>query len=362
MTTTSQIGWGSYQGFEGPYLKGSIPYVPEQNPDFLGKVVQVICSTEGGRYDAINMYDSCIISVGILQVCEKVLEMSNMLSTCASLDIGSVNNALAQLPAPLEIRQVSFGPMRLFFKDGSGVCDTPAAMRKAYLGGSTGMKGQWTDQQKLWARQVAVVFADMWQNPVLQQGQLTYVKGRMLGFALPRARQTIIANPNKSGWSGALQAGYLSYAANIPAVADKCLATAIANPKWLTGSDEDKYRILMKAMVSSGVDIWPGRYRHIQPTLSSLFGVATPTLEELTALPGAPPVPVTGLTSPQDIQNALLKLGYDLGPAGADGVIGIKTKLAIQAFQSANGLAADGVVGPMTKSKLIAALQGSSVQ
>jgi peptidoglycan hydrolase-like protein with peptidoglycan-binding domain len=60
----------------------------------------------------------------------------------------------------------------------------------------------------------------------------------------------------------------------------------------------------------------------------------------------------------KEIQTALKKLGYYTGKV--DGVTGSKTKAAIQKFQKANKLSADGVVGPTTKSKLIAAASSST--
>lgn len=48
------------------------------------------------------------------------------------------------------------------------------------------------------------------------------------------------------------------------------------------------------------------------------------------------------------LQTALDALGYDLGKPGIDGIIGPITDKAIKAFQEANGIIADGVVGPET--------------
>lgn len=52
----------------------------------------------------------------------------------------------------------------------------------------------------------------------------------------------------------------------------------------------------------------------------------------------------------RDIQQALERAGFDPGPI--DGVRGRKTIQAIMAFQEANGLTPDGIVGPMTAAKL----------
>ena len=54
-------------------------------------------------------------------------------------------------------------------------------------------------------------------------------------------------------------------------------------------------------------------------------------------------------------QEALEHLGYDLGPAGADGDAGSLTIRALTAFQKSVGLKADGLLGPRTEAKLKAA-------
>lgn len=55
------------------------------------------------------------------------------------------------------------------------------------------------------------------------------------------------------------------------------------------------------------------------------------------------------LKNTKEKQAALIELGYDLGPSGADGVAGFRTRAAIEAFQSNNGLVPDGVWGPRTE-------------
>jgi uncharacterized protein (TIGR02594 family) len=52
----------------------------------------------------------------------------------------------------------------------------------------------------------------------------------------------------------------------------------------------------------------------------------------------------------KDIQQALAAAGFDPGPI--DGIRGRRTIQAIKEFQEANGLKADGIVGPQTTAKL----------
>ncbi|MFA5148757.1 MAG: peptidoglycan-binding domain-containing protein [Candidatus Omnitrophota bacterium] len=55
-------------------------------------------------------------------------------------------------------------------------------------------------------------------------------------------------------------------------------------------------------------------------------------------------------TKNRQVQTALKNAGYD--PGTIDGKLGQKSKKAIKDFQAANGLKADGKVGPKTWSKL----------
>lgn len=61
-----------------------------------------------------------------------------------------------------------------------------------------------------------------------------------------------------------------------------------------------------------------------------------------------------------NFQARLVALGYDVGPAGADGRAGKLTKAAIEAFQRDHGLVVDGVVGRDTAAALLAAAPAGS--
>ena len=53
-----------------------------------------------------------------------------------------------------------------------------------------------------------------------------------------------------------------------------------------------------------------------------------------------------------NLQVALMEAGYDVGDAGADGVMGPVTTAAVKQYQKDNGLSVDGVAGPQTLGSL----------
>lgn len=369
----SDVRWGKYQNFEGPFFRGRIPYVPPKDPDFMDKCLQVLAATEGGRYDAINMYDSCILSVGIIQVCERVFEYSRMLGACTA-GLGTMRQAFSQMPIPADFRQNQKGQWRFFFLDGRGEVDSPEKMRIMFLGGSTGLSGidqktgkpHWSDDQKTHAKAVAATMASIWEDPVLQDAQREYVKPHLMAYVRPTTKSALFSDPDETGWVGALKAAMISYSANLPAVADKAFMEAVSDPGWVGMKPEEKFRHAMKNVVfGPKIGIWPHRYEAISPVIKKLFGVQPPTLAELR---GTPPPPTDeaeeSLKTTAGIQRLLIKLGYDLGPAKDDGIYGKKTKAAVLEFQKSHGLRAalksPGVVDQETKDAMLAIMRGTS--
>jgi peptidoglycan hydrolase-like protein with peptidoglycan-binding domain len=68
-------------------------------------------------------------------------------------------------------------------------------------------------------------------------------------------------------------------------------------------------------------------------------------------------------TNVQNIQNALLALGYQLPNAGADGKFGPETKTALEKFQKDNGLTTSvGKMDRLTTKKLAEKLKGKNLE
>ena len=61
------------------------------------------------------------------------------------------------------------------------------------------------------------------------------------------------------------------------------------------------------------------------------------------------PLNMRELKSWRQRQEALIELGYDVGPDGADGLYGFWTRRAVEALQANAGLVIDGVWGPKTE-------------
>jgi hypothetical protein len=121
--------------------------------------------------------------------------------------------------------------------------------------------------------------------------------------------------------------------------------------------------LLIAVLAAAGVFSGGGSKNEAVTTTTTTTTAATTTAPTTPTTP-ATPAPTAPL-KPGDsgdqvkvLQRALEKLGYS--PGKIDGDYGPSTTAAVKAFQKANGLDADGVVGPKTREALAAKLQAQA--
>jgi len=349
----SQIRWGGYGSYEGPYFLGRLPYRPPSDPTFWQKVLAVVTATEGGTYDAVNMYDRCILSVGIIQWCEaaSIFGVSKMLGDCAKGGAEElVNKYLHEMREPAGICGIGqYGAKWRFYDDGKQIT-TKEQQRALFLGGSTGLKGQWTPEQKEHAKRVAAVMATLWNEPMFRTVQENFTIKRLPSFAMPKSRAILFDKvPDVDGdpWEGALRAAFISFAANLPAVADKHFLMATNKGGWWSLSSRNRCIAAIRQMTfGPEISIYPHRYNKIRPVLEKLFKIDLPDFaEELEKFKQANPLALV-FPDTESIQEELIAQGYDLGPHGADGLYGNATRAAVKLFEEKHNLLDENKRGP----------------
>lgn len=355
MVSVNQIKWGSYKSYEGPYYPGGDRFVLGASPTDNEKFLAVITATEGSSFDAVNMYDSCILSSGLIQWCELYYGVSNMIGSLAETD----GDLLTPLNSALSISNASFkrrpdGRWRFFFNDSRGEVNSTAKMQALFLKNSTGIKGSWDDGSKEYAKTWAACIASLWGNDETHAVQIKYTTDR-LGMFLTRDSKAILFGPqspiHNKGFVGAVRAIYYSFAANSPTVASEQLRIIASQSYKTQWSEAWVIEIIKQLTFGPKIQIYPGRYNKIRPIVELLYEVNLPDfygdLEKWKADDILP-----DFSNVIEIQNELIAEGYDLGPRGADGVYGTKTRQAVKDFQMDHNIGADGIVGPNTRRML----------
>lgn len=360
MATVADIKWGSYRNLEGPFYRGPSTglYALPQNPTESDRIVYITTVIESGNYGAINMYDRGIVSIGLIQFIEGLgqLSVSELLGAVAEMD-RSYLKPIDEVCGACRVDFVDTGTRnkprwRFRTLTSMDVVDTTAEQHKLFYLRSNGEKGTWDSESIAHAKRWAAAFGSVWDKPLPQKVQRDFTAKRMLGFATEYAR-TIISNAPPSPLGRAFTAAYLSFAVNNPKWASNSLKTAIADQGSLAPwSNEWLIHVLKYLTFHEKISIYPHRYKAMRPALETLYGVDlpdfAPELEKWKAGTGH-----KAFWEPKEVQEALIKLGYDLGPWGADGKWGAKSREALLIFEQQNGIAdADGKMDPVTAGKL----------
>jgi len=335
MVAVGEIGWGSYKEYEGPYYLGRHRFTLPPNPSEDHKLVAVITATEGGAFDAYNGYDRCKCSSGLIQWCEaRMFGVSGMLGAVVE-KLG--RSALSPLLDFLGTFRADFQQDlrgRWRFRLGSDIVDTDDEQNRLLFLRSNGKKGTWDTASREHARRFAAAVSTVWESPAAAEVQLQYTAQRVLGFRTPFAKSVFPPELLEgNAWARAAHAAYISFAANNPTWASQSLQVARAETGASPESAEGVTTILRYLTFHKGITIYPHRYNKIRPVVEQLYGVELPDFaEELKFKQRAGALP-TKLWDTLEVQKALLYLGYDLGPAGADGRWGAKTTEALRSFE-----------------------------
>lgn len=366
MVAVSEIGWGSYRQYSGPFYRGNLPYVLPASPTVEAMQMAVITATEGGHFDAWNGYDVCGWTSGIIQWCERgQFSVSDMLGAVAAVD-RALLKPVDDLADDFGIKFLANDKGRYrFFLEHSGEVDTLQEQQQLFYITGDGTTGSWNSKNTLYAKQWAAAISSVWENPTARDIQTSFTATRLRGFLLPYARSIFSARPS-SDLAAGVYAAYLSFAANNPTWANNALEAAIhANSQMTAWSPTWTIAVLKELTFGPKVAIYPHRYEAIRPVLERLYGLQLPDfsaeLQQWSAATGIP----AGITTAR-IQRALLLLGFDLGPAKDDGKYGKKTTEAVLTMeQQSGGLVPlnkiDGVVDQWTYPALIAALQAKGL-
>jgi hypothetical protein len=287
MVTPEKIGWSSYGGYEGPFFHGLRGFKLPAEPDEADRYLAAITAAEGGHYDAINMYDRGIISVGVIQWIEAgQYSVSGMLGhvieKCGS-DAVMVPLKPALDACNATFRKNAKGQWRFFFNDAKGEVDTLEKTRILFLG-CPGLKGTWTPEAKSRAKLWAACVANVWSTDEACRAQNTYTRPRLVWFVMADAKKLLFDPEPDTGWVGALRAAFMTFAINRPSTANDMVKAAAAHlkspkwsPDWCTG-------VLKQLTFGPKIAIYPVRYNGIRPVLEQLWGVSLPkTAQDLAA-------------------------------------------------------------------------------
>ena len=280
MARIEDILWGSYQEFEGPFYRGKIKFELPKNPSLIDKQLAAITAIESGHYDAINMYDRMILTVGLIQWGEaNTFSVSKMLGNICEAGLEPI--VQMHLRPALEASGASFkitpkGNWRFFI--GNSEVNSLALQQKLFLS-CDGRKGNWNEKSKQHAKLWAACVASVLEDPRTREIQKGYTSKRLLGFVASDAKKDLFEDKTSSPWAEATRAIFLTYAINLPRIAgDMYKTTKFVGDKW---SPEWCLCLIKKLTFGPNIKIYPGRYDALRPVIEKLYGIELPKTSKL---------------------------------------------------------------------------------
>ena len=302
MITLSQVKWTNYRNFEGPVFVGNMP-VPGASLDspFHAKVLAITAAAEGGGFNATQMWDSGLLSVGAIQFIDAgTFNVCNMLGEVA--DKCGLHLLLEKLKPALDMCNAMFfktpeGKWR--FSHNGVTVNSAAAQKMLYFGDVAGnTKGTFNDAKRLRAKTWVVCMANVWDIPGATDVQMEFtLRNLKSGFVWGTLRSELFSEGvSEDGYVGATKAMLLAYAVNAPAVVVKMYDAARNNGKQKF-SPEWCLEVLRHVVVNGNIDVWKSRWGAKLPYIEAAFGVKFPKYADLvnrawTIAPPPEPAPI----------------------------------------------------------------------
>lgn len=330
MVALADVRWGKYMGYQGPWHPGRFKYVLPANPTEADRRIAVITATEGGTLDAINRYDKCIDTQGVIQWCNRAPQHS--VDKLYALVARKLPAAVDQYNAALDSIGYKFdvaSGLHVRNRD-AALVNTPALQCELYFDRpDNAAHSPWTEAQQHRAKQFVVWSLKFWESPEARAVQVEYTAARLESFFLYKFSAELFHMVDDSDIGRAFQAVLLSFAASNPLLTCRSSEAAYREAvghlqpwslEWLA-------HFCYYWVFHANIAIYPGRYAKLVPVIQQLYGVQLPVLADLS------PSTSSEFASAEEVQAGLIQLGYDLGPAGVDGVFGKKSQRALRRLE-----------------------------
>jgi len=340
MVTITRIRWGRYGSYSGPFYYGTCKWKLPETHDFLDEAFYVTQAAEGSL-NSVNMYDRCICTVGSIQFCDAYPQLSVMKLLGRVIEEHPDPTAIYAILQPVlnasqsEFKKNARGQWRFFLK-GKEV-NSKRMQQKLYLGGSSGLTGEWSKEQTLAAKTWASCFASIFEDQHAQNIQAKFTKERLMSFVQFAAKETIFGSDQPAAgstdetWAHVLQAAYISFAVNNPTWAAKALKVATTSTKFKKWSGGYVIDCLRSLVYNRQIKLYPIRYAAIRPELEKIYGIDLPTSANELATSTLVADSNGNFTSNKQLQKKLAELGYYDGKI--DGILGKGSGIAMDSFR-----------------------------
>ncbi len=276
MPSMSEIRWGQYSSYEGPYFigKNKLNFEPK---DLLEKAILVTTEAEGGSASNVNMYDSGIVTLGAIQFIDRdqfgVCDLIGVVADRCGIDY--VNNCLksALFISTATFKQNAKNQWRFFLDNGKTEVNTTPLQQKLYLT-CNGKIGSYSSSAISHAKIWCLALASLFDNDDALDAQIKFTKQRIMSFCFGSAKK-IYSDPDATddGYQGMLRAAIVSFCVNSPSNVCKAITNCKSIfPRWSKQWCLD----ILHAIVFVGVNTFNVRYNAIRPILEKQFNITLP--------------------------------------------------------------------------------------